>query len=461
VGKNIQLYNTLTREIEPLEFLADGIGMYCCGPTVYNYAHIGNFRTFTVVDLLYRVLRIGGYSPKFVRNITDIDDKTIIGAQNSGETLTQHTERWSKIFHDDCRAMNLAVPTIEPRASAHIAEQITLIEQILERGGAYVRAGSVYFRVSTCKNYGKLSRVGERELLTGDGNTQEKECAGDFVLWKAWKESDGNVWYGSPWGKGRPGWHIECSAMALKYLGTNFSIHAGGIDLIFPHHENEIAQTETATDSPLAKLWFHVAHLRIGGTKMSKSIGNLYTLIDIRKMGYDTCSLRYALLAGHYRQPLNFTMESMHSAQSALSKLWQHGARLLNLCGDMPKAAKKFVIFASVWDALLDDLHAPKALGLLFTHLQNVVKKEYDKVEALTELAEWLLLEEVFGFQMLQRRCNVARNDIPQEIIGIAEERQKARLSGDFVLADALRCKLLEYGWVVTDEIDSFDIRPK
>jgi cysteinyl-tRNA synthetase len=417
---------------------------------------VGNFRTFTVVDLLYRVLRCGGYEPKFVRNITDIDDKTISGAQKSGETLLVHTERWTKIFHDDCRAMNLAVPTIEPRAAAHIDEQIALIVKLLERGAAYVRNGSVYFRVAACKDYGKLSRVGERELLVGDGNDPEKEAAGDFVLWKAWKESDGAVAYASPWGKGRPGWHIECSAMALKYLGTNFAIHAGGIDLCFPHHENEIAQTEMATGESLAKLWFHVAHLRIGGEKMSKSLGNLYTLNDIRTMGYDPPTLRYALLSGHYRQPLNFSTESLRSARSALGRLGQHGARLRNICAQLPPPAEKFTIFEAVWDALLDDLHVPKALGLLFTHLQNVAEKNFTATEAREELAEWLRFEEVFGFPMVQKENYSA--DIPEEILCIAEERKKARNAKDFTRADVLRKELLDRGWQVKDNADSYDL---
>ncbi|MDR3316983.1 MAG: cysteine--tRNA ligase [Puniceicoccales bacterium] len=453
----LKLYNTLSRQVEVVASVPGNFGVYCCGPTVYNYAHIGNFRTFAAVDLLVRVLDCAGYRPFFVRNITDIDDKTISGARTTGQSLATFTGKWTKIFREDCRALNLVEPSVEPCATAHLDEQIDLIGLLLEKKFAYVRSGSVYFRVSSWKSYGLLSRLSERELLMGDGNGAEKENAGDFVLWKASKESDGEVRYGSPWGEGRPGWHIECSAMAMKYLGNNFPIHAGGIDLCFPHHENEIAQTEAATGQNLAKLWFHVAHLRIGGEKMSKSIGNLYNLNDIREMGYSPETLRYALLSGHYRQPLNFAVGSLRASSRALGRLRQHGLRLVENAGEMPAMAEKFEIFSPLWEALLDDLHVPKALGLLFSHLQKATAGGYTASDARKELSEWLRLMKVFGFSYPVEKFSM-QVTTPEEIVAIAEARKRLREDRDFAGADALREKLLGLGWSIQDGSGGYEL---
>jgi cysteinyl-tRNA synthetase len=401
------------------------------------------------VDLLVRVLELGGYGPRLVRNLTDIDDKSIAGSRATGESLGAFTARWTDIFRSDCKKLGLREPDVEPRATEHIKEQIELIERLLAKGMAYDRNGSVHFRIGAWPAYGRLSRLSERELRAGDGEEGEKESPGDFVLWKATKESDGPVSYASPWGPGRPGWHIECSAMALRYLGTNFAIHCGGVDLCFPHHENEIAQTEAAMGQPMARRWFHVAHLFLGGEKMSKSLGNLYTLNDIVQMGFRPVDLRYALLSGHYRQPLSFTVDSLRSAVGALGRIQERVWTLLDCVGELPPMAERFDILSAPWEALLEDLNAPKALGETFLHLKRSESGRMDPADARRELAEWQRLYYAFGLPWSAAREKQAPP--PEEILALAQERQKARNGKDFAQSDRLREELATRGWRVED----------
>ncbi|MDR2668097.1 MAG: cysteine--tRNA ligase [Puniceicoccales bacterium] len=456
MGAELKLYDTMARSITAVAKSPKRFGVYCCGPTVYNYAHIGNFRTFIAVDMLVRTLKLAGYDPFFVRNITDIDDKTITGSQTKGQSLEEFTRHWTDIFHGDCAALQLLEPDVEPRAAGHLAEQIELIEKLIANGTAYEKNGSVYFRIGAWPNYGRLSRLSERELRAGDGEGSEKENSGDFVLWKAAKPSDGDIFYGSPWGNGRPGWHIECSAMSLKYLGTNFAIHAGGVDLCFPHHENEIAQTEAATGETMAQRWFHVAHLQIGGEKMSKSLGNLYTLNDIRKMGFEPPVLRYALLSGHYRQPLNFTDDSLRAAEKALGRIAMHCMALREqFDGDLPPMAEKFEILEPLWNELLDDLHVPRAFGELFTHVQRSDVKSLSKVGAAQELAEWRRLEFALGLPFTGGKYE-PETAIGDEVRKLAEERQIARNEKNFAKSDELRDQLEKLGWHIEDGPDGY-----
>lgn len=299
-------FNTLSRQKEELK-PADGkiFGMYCCGPTVYGPAHIGNFRTFIIQDVLRRTLEVAGIKVKHVRNITDVDDKTIRESQKLGMSLKDFTKKWEDKFHEDCKKLNLLPPTVEPRATEHIKEQLDMVETLVNKGHAYpVSDGSVYFKISTDENYGKLSRLDKSSLATqstnsaGDANNAdeyERDNVSDFALWKGRKPEDGENYWKSPWGEGRPGWHIECSAMSRKYLGDTFDLHGGGIDLCFPHHENEIAQSECATGvSPSVRKWFHSAHLMVEGEKMSKSLGNLFRLDDLLQKGYTPAQIRLA-----------------------------------------------------------------------------------------------------------------------------------------------------------------------
>ncbi len=327
---SLKLHDTLTRQTLPV-LPADGktLRFYCCGPTVYGPAHIGNFRTFITQD----VFPPGGgagwqVATMHVRNITDVDDKTIRDSQKAGQTLIEFTQSWTKKFHADCAALNLLTPHVEPKATEHIPHQIKMIEDLMARGNAYQgKDGSVYFRVSSFADYGKLSHLEDRELKLGtaqganDSDEYSKDALADFALWKAHKPEDGENAWDSPWGKGRPGWHLECSAMSLEYLGAEFDLHGGGIDLIFPHHENEIAQSCCATGGHFARQWMHSAHLMVDGGKMSKSLGNLYTLEDLGTRGYSPAEVRYTLLSGHYGQPLNFTLHSLDASRHALAKL--------------------------------------------------------------------------------------------------------------------------------------------
>jgi cysteinyl-tRNA synthetase len=437
--------------VENLEPYGERFGFYCCGPTVYSFAHIGNFRTFIAADLLYRVLKLAGYNPFYVRNITDVDDKTIAGARLEGVPLHEFTRQWEDTFHADCSALNLLPPDREPSATGSMAEQIALIQTLIDKKFAYAREGSVYFDISAWGNYGRLSRLDERELRKVGEIPSEKESAEDFALWKAHKPADGSIFWDSPFGKGRPGWHIECSAMALKYLGTNFGVHGGGIDLCFPHHENEIAQSEAATGQPLTRHWFHVAHLCVNGEKMSKSLGSLYTLADIKQLGYTPMELRHALLAGHYRQPLNFTLESLHAARKALDRLDRFGQKLRALAGIEPPMASEFRLLAPAWEALCDDLNVPEALGRIFSHVHQRELAPPSPAQAAAEWSEWQRMMFALGIHF-------GADEIPQTIEHLARERLTARKDKNFTRADSMRKQLEDSGWAIEDTADGYHL---
>ena len=371
----IRLQDSLTREVLELKPAhADGVyRFYNCGPTVYAAAHIGNFRTFVINDVIRRLLELefGPDKVKHVRNLTDVDDKTIKRARDEGRSLAEVTQQWTDKFHADCDALNCLRPHVEPTATGHIREQVDMIEVLLRKRHAY-RApdGSVYFRVSSFQEYGELSHLQERELRIGSAlsgkpqaaDADEKEDGSDFALWKAWKPEDGdNKWAGpADASAGRPGWHIECSAMSKKHLGDTIDLHTGGEDLLFPHHENEIAQSECCNGVTFANHWYHSKHLLVDGKKMSKSLGNLYTLDDLTAKGFSPMAVRFALLAGHPAKQLNFTLDGIHAAESALQTLRNYRATL-------PATRGSAETFAAVYAALKDDLNTPGALGALFT----------------------------------------------------------------------------------------------
>ena len=343
---SIELYDTLSRSIQTLAPSSSGtLRFYCCGPTVYGPAHIGNFRTFLIQDTLRRVLEVDGMAVKHVRNITDLDDKTIRRSLEEGKSLIDFTAHWTEKFHADCDALNMLEPSIEPSAVAHIPQQIALVEKLIEKGNAYATDdGSVYFRVGSFEDYGRLSRLKQRELKTqtensagelNDADEYDRESINDFALWKSRKDGDGDNYWSSPWGEGRPGWHLECSAMVdSAFDGETIDLHGGGIDLCFPHHENEIAQSECAHGHDFCKHWFHSAHLMVEGAKMSKSLGNLYTLDDLRDKGFSPMVVRYTLIAGSYRQQLNFTFDGLHASQSALTRFERFAEALLAKTGE-------------------------------------------------------------------------------------------------------------------------------
>ncbi len=467
------IYDSLTRELQPAQPV-DGrvFRFYCCGPTVYGPAHIGNFRTFLVQDCLRRVLEAAGIPTKHVRNITDVDDKTIRQSQAADQPLTVFTRHWLDRFHADCAALNMLPPHVEPSAVDHIPLQVELIKRLLDKGHAYVAEdGSVYYRVQSFPAYGRLSRLPEREITTNklccahDHDEYERESAADFSLWKAHKAEDGPNHWPSPWGAGRPGWHLECSAMSMKYLGDSFDLHGGGIDLVFPHHENEIAQSEAATGQPFARLWFHSAHLMVEGRKMSKSLGNLYTLDDVRARGFTPMDLRYALLAGHYRQPLNFTWDSLQAAQSALRRIGQTLSDLAKVAGETLMTAtvpdNDWGTFAPVQAALAHNLNTPEALGKLFRAVHDIERRihtgEIHATEAGCRHVHLRRALEVFGFDPA---TDLPAATVPADVQALAQQRWAAKQQRDFAQADALRTQLQTAGWIVRDARDSYELVP-
>jgi len=452
----IQLFDSLERKLKPLAAAhADGVvRFYNCGPTVYAPAHIGNFRTFVVNDVLRRLLELefGAAKVKHVRNLTDVDDKTIKRARDESRPLAAVTKQWTDKFHADCAALNCLAPHVEPTATGHIHEQVDMIDVLMKKGNAY-RApdGSVYFKVASFGDYGKLSRVKERELQVGSalaGKSQavdadEKEDATDFALWKAHKPDDGDNAWDSPWGRGRPGWHIECSAMSKKHLGETIDLHTGGVDLLFPHHENEIAQSECCNGVQFSRHWYHSEHLLVDGKKMSKSLGNLYTLDELVAKGFSPMALRYALLSGHPRKQLNFTLDSLHAAESALATLHAYRATL-HASGVTHDA------FSPVLTALQDDLNTPAALGALF----SIVNRKSVEADAAS------FDRAMFALGLKLEAPAAPKADVPAAIKTLAEKRWAAKAAKDFATADALRKELAAAGWSMLDSKTDYKLEP-
>jgi cysteinyl-tRNA synthetase len=453
----IKLHDSLTREArELLPSQADGVfRFYNCGPTVYAAAHIGNFRTFVVNDLLRRLLELefGKAKVHHVRNLTDVDDKTIRRSREEGRPLAEVTRQWTDKFHADCAALNCLPPHDEPRAAdpRFIREQVNMIEVLMEKGNAYRAAdGSVYFKVASYPDYGALSRVKERELQVGAtlksqaADADEKEDVSDFALWKAHKPEDGDVKWPGPRGtaEGRPGWHIECSAMSKALLGPTIDLHTGGVDLLFPHHENEIAQSQCCNGTTFARHWYHSEHLLVDGKKMSKSLGNLYTLDDLKAKGFTPAALRYALLCGHPRKQLNFTLESLHAAESALKTLRAFRAQLTPAGTADP--------FGPVFASLQDDLNTPGAFGALFTIINR----------GATDSSPAAFERVLFALGLDLTEPVVAKTEIPAEITALAEKRWAAKQAKDFAGADALRKELTAAGWSMLDRKDGFSLEP-
>ena len=474
---DLQLHDTLTRTpkaIRPID--GKTLRFYCCGPTVYGPAHIGNFRTFVAQDVFRRVVELGGTPTLHVRNITDVDDKTIRDSQKAGQSLTEFTQGWTQKFHADCASLNLLPPHVEPSAVAHISQQVQMIETLVERGHAYPGAdGSVYFRVSSFKDYGRLSHLEDRELRLGasegasatDSDEYTKDSLADFALWKARKPEDGDNFWPSPWGEGRPGWHLECSAMIKEYLGDDFDLHSGGVDLIFPHHENEIAQSCCSTHGHFAKHWFHIAHLMVDGGKMSKSLGNLYTLADLQERGFNANEVRHVLIAGHYRAPLNFTFHSLESARQALQKLTKFETPLREKSGATQPPTHSELIqhgtpgpFSQAWSCLLDDLNVPGALGGVFSVIKEVCASVTTPTEARHAwLSLWFILD-ALGLT-LPPPISEESADVPAEIQALAQKRWDAKQAKDWAAADALRKELESAGWLIKDSKEGFTVIAK
>ncbi len=487
----IHLYDSLERKLKPLApAQPDGVfRFYNCGPTVYAPAHIGNFRTFVVNDVIRRLLELefGKDKVKHVRNLTDVDDKTIKRARDEGRPLAEVTKQWTDKFHADCAALNCLPPHVEPTATGHIHEQVDMIDVLMRKGNAYRAAdGSVYFKVSSFvdekgKNiYGALSRVHERELQQGSAlkaaaDADEKEDLSDFALWKAHKPDDGANAWDSPWGRGRPGWHIECSAMSKKHLGDTIDLHTGGVDLLFPHHENEIAQSECCNGRQFSHHWYHSEHLLVDGKKMSKSLGNLYTLDDLVAKGFSPMALRLALLQGHPRKQLNFSLDSLHAAESALDKLRKAIRPLLaagatteaefSTCwreyrSSHPAIAGQWGIAGEAWDSLTrDDLNIPLALGFLFKDLDGYDSAQKGNYKFEAELANLSQITFALGLDLFRPQDSILIS-ASAEICKLAERRWAAKQAKDFAGADALRKELTAAGWSMLDGKDGYKLEP-
>jgi cysteinyl-tRNA synthetase len=463
----MKLFNTLSEKKEELQRNSGGkFTMYFCGPTVYNYAHIGNFRTYLLQDVLVRTLGADGYNTCVARNITNVDDKTIRDSMKNGVSLDVFTEKWTKIFHEDCDALNLTRPDFEPKATEYIGEQIAMIETLVQKGYAYASAdGSVYFKISAFDNYGALSNLENRQLKTqaldsaGERNLAdeyERENVSDFVLWKATKAEDGQNFWPSQWGNGRPGWHIECSAMAKKCLGETIDLHSGGVDLKFPHHENEIAQSECANGKIFSKYWMHIAHLLVDGMKMSKSLGNLYTLRDITAKGYSPQCLRYALIASHYSQQLNFTFNNLIAAKNAIERLQNFMEKISNNQEIRKFDIKEWRFFGPAFSALLDDLNTPASIGNVFKIVNEFPVDAADDSTKTAMFEEFSTIMHCLGLRLNDGKEAVS---IPDEIKSMGEKRWIAKEMKNFSEADRLRDEMAKLNWIVEDTKDKYIIR--
>ncbi len=459
----IRFFNTYSREVEefaPLE--PPVVRMYTCGPTVYNHAHIGNYRAYVFEDLLQRHLEARGYKVERVMNLTDVDDKTIRNSRAAGEGLEAFTRKYKEAFFEDLETLRIEPAAAYPAATEprYIARMIQMIKELEDKGIAYqAEDGSVYFRLSEYPEYGRLAHLNLEELRpTGriQNDEYEKENVGDFALWKAWDEADGDVGWDSPWGRGRPGWHIECSAMATALLGPELDIHCGGVDNIFPHHEAEIAQSECVTGKKYVRYWLHCAHLMVEGQKMAKSAGNFYTLRDLTAKGWTGRELRYALISVNYRLPLNFTFEGLGAARSALGRIDEWVARLEKEAG--PEAGAAPGVQNEFQAALDEDLNISGALGHLFVAIREsnlaMDKGELGPKEARALLEWWREANRVLRFEQ-------DAAEVPAEVRRLLEERAAARTGKDWAGSDRLRDEIAGMGWDVKDTKDGQRVTPR
>jgi cysteinyl-tRNA synthetase len=441
----IKLYNTLSRKKEIFKPIKKGkVGMYVCGPTIYDYAHIGNLMAYTNADVLRRVLLQDGFKVKEVMNLTDVDDKTIKRSQEQEIKLKELTSRYEKAFLDDIKALNIIKPEIMPKATLHIKEMVGLIKKLLEKGYAYKTEDGIYFSIKKFKNYGKLAKIDFSKLKKTERmkkDSYEKEEARDFALWKFYSKEDGDVFWETEIGKGRPGWHIECSAMSMKYLGNSFDIHTGGIDLVFPHHQNEIAQSEASTGKKFVNYWLHNEWLFVDGKKMSKSLGNFYTLRDIIDKKFNPLALRYLFLTAHYRTQLDFSLENLKNAQNSYERL----KNITKEIKDDKKINKKYLkVFEK---SINDDLNTPEALKVLWEMLRD--EKAEGKIKTIEKM------DKIFGLDLLEKEKIL----VPDEVKRLAEEREKFRKLGEWKKADELREKIKKLGFYVDDTEEGAEIR--
>jgi cysteinyl-tRNA synthetase len=468
----IQLHNTLSGKTEPfMPQKAGEVRMYTCGPTVYDYAHIGNYRTFMFQDILRRFLKLRGFKLNHVMNLTDVDDRIIANAAAAGKSIRDYTEKFVQAFFDDCKTLSIEAPEHWIRATDHIDDMVKLIQRLQQKTFTYPSEGSIYYRIAKFPEYGKLSHIDLTGIQAGarvDNDRYEKESARDFALWKAPKQ--GEHFWETPIGPGRPGWHIECSAMAMKYLGETLDIHTGGIDLAFPHHENEIAQSEAATGKPFARYWLHAEHLLVEGEKMSKSLGNFFTLRDLFGKGYKPSALRFALASVPYRKQLNFTFDGLQQATSSVERLRNFADRLKQgkfPAGKQKGMAERVTKAMEEFDAgLSEDLNTARALAAVFDLVReaNIAmdKGEFRQGDVPPAQEFLAAFDKVFAVmddndaEKLRALGYGSSESGPDdtEIDRLVAERNAAKKKRDFAGADRIRKELADRGIIIEDAKD-------
>lgn len=457
----LKFYNTLTRSLETFKSVEEGkAGLYTCGPTVYNFAHIGNFRAYIFEDLLHRTLEYAGYKVKQVMNLTDVDDKTIRNSRAAGVPLRDFTATYKKAFFEDIKTLNITPAAIYPAATDHIAEMIAMIQVLMDKGIAYQSEDkSIYFSIEKFPEYGKLAHIDRDNQRAGvriDADEYAKDSVADFALWKARDEADGDVWWPSPWGEGRPGWHIECSAMSMKYLGESFDLHTGGVDNMFPHHEDEIAQSESVTGKKWVNYWLHCEHLMVDNTKMSKSLGNFYTLRDLLEKGYTGREVRWVLIGTHYRKKLNFSLAALDQARETLGKFSTLFTRMkeITAAGDGSEVATAVEQAQSQFrTAIADDLNSAGATAALFALVREGNRLADSGTLSAAGAAKILDccrdFDRIFG--CLDVDAAPVAEEFPAEVVAMAEERAAARKNKNWAESDRLRDAIKAAGFLVED----------
>ena len=468
----LKLFNTLSRSTQdfvPLDPAARRVGLYCCGPTVHDFAHIGNFRTFVFADLVRRYLQFSGFAVRHVMNITDVEDKIIKRVSETNKPLREHTAKYEAAFFEDFQSLGCLRPHESPRATEHIPDILALIEKLAARGIAYRAAdGSVYFSIQKYQaggaRYGQLLNLNFDQMRPGQrvaSDDYAKDAVADFALWKARVPADGAVFWPSPWGEGRPGWHIECSAMSMNLLGPSFDLHLGGEDLIFPHHEDEIAQSEGAAlqspGRPFVKYWLHGAHLLVEGKKMSKSLGNYFTLPDLLDKGFTGREIRFLLLQAHYREQFNFTLDGLRAARAALARLDECLAKLRETAA-AATAPPDQNLLGQFTAALDEDLNVSAAWGAIFDSVREINRllaaAQLYPPQAAAALAAWDKIDLVLGLQRTDE------SSPPAHLQALLELRLAARKAKDFKRADALRDELKSQGWTIEDTPKGARLKP-
>ena len=457
----IKFFNTMDRKVVPFRSIKEKtVGMYTCGPTVYNYAHIGNFRAYMFEDILKRTLEFFGYTVHQVMNLTDVDDKTIRDSRANDLALRDFTAKYKQAFFEDIKALNIEPAEIYPAATDHIPEMISLISVLMEKGFAYQAEDKcIYFSINKFPEYGKLARIDRENQRAGvriNSDEYAKDSVADFALWKAWDENDGDVKWDSPWGPGRPGWHIECSAMSSKYLGDAFDIHTGGIDNMFPHHEDEIAQSEAASGKKWVNYWLHCEHLMLNGEKMSKSLGNFYTLRDLLAKGWKGSEIRWVLAGAHYRKKLNFTFDALAQARDTLNRFSALFCRLREISAAGDGSEIRAVADAAIEKfsaAMADDLNTAEALAQLHDLAREANRLadsgKLSAAGAAIVLDAFRKFDRIFG--CLDVDAAPAAEEAPAELIALAEQRAAARKEKNFAESDRLRDAIAAAGFLIED----------